>query len=58
MTKEKNDDIAINRLIDALEKMNKTLSKNNKELISTLNSIEHDLAKIQKLIDNIYIYKL
>lgn len=58
MTKEKKDDTAINKLVDVLEKMNKTLSKNNKELISTLNSIEHDLAKIQKLIDNIYIYKL
>lgn len=58
MTKEKKDDTAIDRLVDVLEKMNKTLSKNNKELISTLNSIEHDLAKIQKLIDNIYTYKL
>ena len=61
MTKEKSDkkdDTTINRLIDTLEKMNKTLSKNNKELISTLKSIEHGFSKIQKLIDNIYTYKL
>jgi septation ring formation regulator EzrA len=58
MTKEKKDDTAINRLVDVLEKMNKTLSKNNEELISTLKSIEYDLSKMKTIIEDIYWHKL
>ena len=54
MTKEKKDDTAIDRLVDVLEKMNKTLSKNNKELISILTKIETKLGCIE---DNLYTIK-
>jgi|LauGreDrversion4_2_1035121.scaffolds.fasta_scaffold923053_1 septation ring formation regulator EzrA len=58
MTKEKKDDTEINRLVDVLEKMNNTLSENNKELIRTLESIEYDLSKIKTIINDIYLHKL
>ena len=54
MTKEKKDDIAINKLIDALEKMNNTLSENNKELINILAKIQTTLGYIE---DNLYSIK-
>jgi hypothetical protein len=55
MTEEKKDDIAINKLIDALEKMNNTLLENNKKLISILTQIETKLGYIE---DNLYSIKI
>ena len=55
MTEEKKDDTAINRLVDVLEKMNNTLSKNNKELISILKEIDRRLGYIE---DNLYSIKV
>ena len=55
MTEEKKDDTAINRLVDILEKMNNTLSKNNEELISILKEIDRRLGYIE---DNLYSIKV
>lgn len=47
MTKEKKDDTEINRLVDVLEKMNNTLSENNKKLVSILEEIDTKLGYIE-----------